>query len=203
MTIVPRLRAALLLCAALALPACQFTAEQPTRQTKPKMDESVPPKVATREASKPTGKTSIVLSGGEGRPGDVVSVSAKLNSGGERIAGTQSDIVFDPSAVAIMRDSSGQPECAANRQLKKDATAFSFVPKDCGNKCTTVRALVLSLTNVEAIPNGSTLFTCRVRIADKAQVGAHRLKLTRVGFSDPKGGAIDGGGDDGVITVAR
>ena len=199
MPTLPSLRAALLLSAAFALPACQLT--EPARP-KRKMDESLPPKVATKEAAQ-TGKTALVLTSVQGGRGDVVSVSAKLNAGGARIAGTQNDIVFDPTQVAIGRDSNGQPECAANRQIKKDATAFSFVPKDCGANCTTVRALVLSLSNVEPIPDGSVLYTCRVRIRPEASSGTHRLKLTKVGFSDPQGRAIDGGGEDGVVTVAK
>jgi hypothetical protein len=189
----------MLLCAAIALPACQLT--EPVTP-KPKMDEVPPPKVATREAAK-TGKTTLGLSSAQGKRGDAVSISAKLATGGARIAGTQNDIVFDPTQIAIARDGSGQPACTANRQLKKDATAFSFVPKDCGNNCTTVRALVLSLSNVEAIPDGSVLYTCRVQIRPEAAAGTQRLKNTKVGFSDPTGRAIDGVGEDGVVTVAK
>jgi hypothetical protein len=199
MSIVPRLRHLLLLSAAIALPACQLT--EPTRP-KRKMDEIPPPKVATREAGK-IGKPTLGLSSAQGGRGEVVNVSAKLSAGGARIAGTQNDIVFDPTQIAVARDSSGQPACGANRQLKKDATAFSFVPKDCGNNCTTVRALVLSLSNVAPIPDGSVLYTCRVQIGPQAASGTHRLKLTKVGFSDPVGRAIDGVGEDGVVTVAK
>jgi hypothetical protein len=199
MSIIPRLHHLLLLSAAIALPACELM--EPTRP-KRKMDEIPPPKVATREAGK-TGKPTLELTGAQGKRGETVSVSAKLGAGGARIAGTQNDIVFDPTRIAIARDSSGKPACAANRQLQKDATAFSFLPKDCGNNCTTVRALVLSLSNVEPIPDDSVLYTCRVQIRPEAASGAYRLKVTRVGFSDPTGRAIDGGGDDAVITVAQ
>lgn len=199
MSIVPRLRTALLLCAAIALPACQLT--EPTRP-KRKMDEIPPPKVATREAGK-TGKPTLGLSSAQGKRGEMVSVSAKLSAGGGRVAGTQNDIVFDPAQIAIARDTSGKPACAANRQLNKEGTAFSFVPKDCGNNCTTVRALVLSLANVEPIPDGSVLYTCRVQIRPEAASGTQRLKVTRVGFSDATGRAIDGVGEDGVVTVAK
>lgn len=196
---VSRLRHLLLLSAALALPACQAT--EPTRP-KRKMDEIPPPKVATREAGK-TSKPTLELSAAQGQRGTVVSVSATLNGGRGRIAGTQNDIVFDPAQIAIARETNGKPACAANKQLQKDATAFSFVPKDCGNNCTTVRALVLSLSNVAPIPDGSVLYTCRVQIRPEAASGTHRLKLTRVGFSDSAGRAIDGAGGDGTVTVAK
>jgi hypothetical protein len=199
MFIVARPRHLALLCAAIALPACQLS--EPARP-KRKMDEIPPAKVATREAAK-TGRTTLGLTSAQGKRGDVVSVSAKLGAGGARIAGTQNDIVFDPTQIAVARDASGRPACTANRQVQKDATAFSFVPKDCGNNCTTVRALVLSLSNVDPIADGSVLYTCRVQIRPEAASGTHRLKLTKVGFSDPAGRAIDGVGEDGVVTVAK
>jgi hypothetical protein len=148
-----------------------------------------------------------VLSSTQGRPGSVVTVAVKLNSGGASIAGTQNDIVFEPRQVAVAATSSGTPDCAANPQLGKEGTAFSFLPPGCrstaGDGCTSVRALVLSLSNVAPIANGSVLYTCKVQIAPQASPGAHALSLTRVGFSNPKGDAIAGGGVDGTITVGQ
>jgi hypothetical protein len=69
--------------------------------------------------------------------------------------------------------------------------------------CTTVRALVLSLTNVGAIGDGSVLYTCKVKISPQAAPGAHTLSVERVGFSDPTGKAIDGRAVAGTMTVER
>lgn len=203
MPTVQRLSVVLLLAVATALPGCQLT--ESSSRGKPRWDESVPRKVATREAESSGGgsQLALVLTNAQGKPGSEVSVTAKLNTGGSRIAGTQNDIVFDPGQVSVARDSRGNPDCSANRSIKKDATAFSFVPKNCGNNCTTVRALVLALNNVDPIPNGSTLYTCRVRIADRATAGAHQLKLTRVGFSTPAGESVNGGSENAAITVSR
>ena len=61
-----RLSAALLLSAAITLPACQMF-ETSTPKPPRKMDERLPPKVATREAAK-SGSTSLSLSSAQGSP---------------------------------------------------------------------------------------------------------------------------------------
>ena len=186
-----------------ALSACQTAAPPPP--SRPRLDETLPPKVATRGASA-SGKTSVVLNTVPGRPGDVVTVTATLNSSGASVAGTQNDIGFDPKQIAVAAKPNGKPDCAANGQLGKEGTAFSFLPQGCnaaGGGCTSVRALVLSLSNVAPIPNGSALYTCQVRIAPQAGPGTYTLSLRRVGFSSPSGQAISGGGVDGAVTVGK
>jgi hypothetical protein len=134
-----------------------------------------------------------------------VSVNATLSSGSASIAGTQNDIGFDSKQLAIVATAKGKPDCVANRSLGKEGTAFSFMPPGCngGPTCTGVRALVLSLSNVAPIPNGSTLYSCKVHIASQASPGSYKLTNSRVGFSSPKGDAIDGSAGDGTITVAK
>jgi hypothetical protein len=198
-----RLRTTGLLSTLLVLSACQ-TAD--TIFSRPQRDPTVPSKVATRAPSTGgSGRPTLTLDSAQGAPGDTVSVAVKLSTGGAGIAGTQNDIVFDPKQVSVPATAKGKPDCAANRQLGKEGTAFSFVPANCrpGTDCTAVRALVLSLSNVDAIPNGSTLYTCRVRVAAQASPGTQKLSVTRVGFSSPSGQAIDGVGKDGAVTVAK
>lgn len=150
----------------------------------------------------PGGRPQLVLDSVRVAPGGTATFQVRLRGGG-RIAGTQNDIVFDPKMVTIERDSSGRPACSANGALGKEGTAFSFQPAGCsGASCTGVRALVLSLSNVSPIPAGSVLYTCTVRAADGAK-GSSRLRVTRVGFSDPAGAAVSGGGVDGRVTIAN
>lgn len=198
-----RPRTALLLCTLFTLPACQVA--QPVPATPPGGEPARPKAVASAPAS--GGGTALALSKTQGRPGGVVTIAVKLSSGGAAIAGTQNDIVFDPKQIAVAPTSNGKPDCAVNPQLGKEGTAFSFLPQGCrsviGDGCTTVRALVLSLSNVAAIANGSVLYTCKVQIAPQANPGPHQLSVTRVGFSNPTGQAIAGGGVDGTITVGQ
>jgi hypothetical protein len=162
---------------------------------------------AQRPAPVPSGgggQATIVLSGASVRPGQTATVTATLQTGGASIAGTQNDITFDPRAVAIARKANGKPDCRANGALGKEGTAFNFLPQKCApGSCDTVRALVLSLSNVAAIANGSVLYTCTVEVAGGAAPGAQALRLSRVGFSDPSGKAISGRGVDGTVTVGK
>lgn len=148
------------------------------------------------------GRPQIVLGSVRAAPGGTARVSATLRGGG-RIAGTQNDITFDPSRVAIARTGRGTPDCTANAALGKEGTAFSFQPAGCaGSRCTGVRALVLSLSNVAPIPAGSVLYTCTLAVAAGAR-GSVPLRVTRVGFSDPAGAALAGSGIDGTVTITE
>jgi hypothetical protein len=173
---------------------------------------STPPAKQPGGAAKPApggsrGAPAIVLGSPGGRAGNTVSVSATLQTGGASIAGTQNDIGFDPQQIAIAAKGNGKPDCQANTAIGKEGTAFNFLPSGCkpgtGGGCSSMRALVLSLSSVDAIPNGSVLYTCKVQIAPQARPGAHPLTLSRVGFSDPKGTAIDGRGASGKVTVGK
>ena len=150
------------------------------------------------------GRPKIVLGSATASPGQTATVTATLQTGGASIAGTQNDITFDPRAVTVARKANGKPDCRANGALGKEGTAFNFLPQKCApGSCDTVRALVLSLSNVDAIPNGSVLYTCTVEVASGAASGAQALRLSRVGFSDPGGKALSGTGVDGSVTVGR
>jgi hypothetical protein len=150
------------------------------------------------------GRPQIGLSSATAGPGRTATISVTLQTGGARIAGTQNDITFDPRAVAIARKANGKPDCRANGGLGKEGTAFNFLPRNCApGACTSVRALVLSLSNVDPIPNGSVLYTCTVAVAADAPPGAKALRLTRVGFSDPGGKVVNGTGADGTVTVTK
>ncbi len=181
----------------LSLPACemlQSTASAPP--SKPGGGSVTPPAAG--------GRTQVILSSVSAAPGQTAKVTATLGSGGARVAGTQNDIGFDPRQVAIARKGNGKPDCSANPGIGKEGTAFSFQPPGCaGAACTGIRALVLSLSSVDAIPNGSVLYTCTVQVAAQASVGKQPLRLSRVGFSDPAGKALGGGGVDGSVTVAK
>ena len=175
------------LAALLALSGCQMTSP-----TKP------------ASGMEGRGRPKIVLSSGSAGPGGTATITATLQTGGAKIAGTQNDISFDPRDVAIARKANGKPDCRANTALGKEGTAFNFLPQHCApGACDNVRVLVLSLSNVESIPDGSVLYTCTVEVGINATPGAKPLRLSRVGFSDPGGKVINGVGVDGTVTVGR
>lgn len=148
------------------------------------------------------GTPQLALSKTRGARGQTIPVTATLRSGGRAIAGTQNDIGFDARQAGIAARPNGRPDCRANPAIGKDATAFSFLPKGCRPPaCTQVRALVLSLNNVDPIPNGSVLYTCQVTIPASAVPGSQGLAVTRVGFSSPSGEAIAGGVVNGSVHI--
>lgn len=163
-----------------------------------------PPRTTTAPLTGGGGRPKIMLSNAAAGPGGTATVTATLQTGGANIAGTQNDISFDPRAVTIARKANGRPDCRANAALGKEGTAFNFLPKNCApGACDNMRALVLSLSNVGAIPDGSVLYTCTVEVPGDASAGAKALRLSRVGFSDPGGKVINGVGVDGSVTVGR
>lgn len=144
----------------------------------------------------------IVLSGASARPGDVVTISATLSTGGATVAGAQNDIIFDATVMSIAAGRKGAPDCQVNRSINKGASAFAFIPSRCsGRGCKGVRALILSLTDVGPIANGSKLYSCRVAISGGAAAGSHELGIARVSLSTPAGEAVKATGAAGSIDV--
>ena len=191
----------------LALPACQMLDASAGTRSAPQPSAKAPAPASAPAAAPPTapaarsGEPQIVLGKVSGAAGQKVKVNATLHTGGENLAGTQNDIGFDPAQISIPAKSNGRPDCAANGALGKEGTAFSFLPAGCKQgSCNSVRALVLSLSDVAPIPDGAMLYTCTVQIAPSAK-GAQALSLTRVGFSSPSGQAVTGGGVNGTVTA--
>jgi hypothetical protein len=84
----------------------------------------------------------------------------------------------------------------------KNGTAFSFQPPGCevGATCTAIRALVLSLSNVNPIPDGAVLYSCDVTTGETP--GVFPLTCLNEGASDPAGRSLPTRCDDGQVVVA-
>lgn len=147
---------------------------------------------------------TVVLGSASGDAGDTVSIDVSLNTGTD-VAGTQNDItVAAPLAIAARTQGTRQvPDCTANGDIDKGGTSFAFQPPNCtpGENCTGVRALVLSLSNVDPIPDGSVLYSCNIAIAGDADNGDYPLTCSNPGASDPAGGALNTACTNGTITV--
>ena len=101
------------------------------------------------------------------------------------------------------------PDCSVNASLGKGGF-FAFTPENCsGTACTGVRAVILALDNTNAIPDGSTLYTCHVDIAPSAALNQYALDLSGTVASDTNfqpacgtGGTVPAcGGTGGMVTV--
>ncbi len=126
------------------------------------------------------------------------TITVRLATGGQSVAGTQNDLVFAPF-ISINTNAKGKPDCAVNPEIDKGSTSFAFIPANCApGTCTGVRAIVLSMENTNPIPDGAALFTCNAVVFAPDVLGNERAIL-----SDPSGGRIDGAtGRDGRFQIA-
>lgn len=137
-----------------------------------------------------------------GAPGETVTVTVALNTSGVAIAATENDLTFDRFNTRIGPKPDGRPDCTVNPDIGKSATVFSFQPSGCaGVGCTSIRALVFAFDNIDPIPNGSPLYTCKVSISAQAQPDWYPLTINNVSLSDPQGNAVAGAWSDGGIVV--
>lgn len=145
---------------------------------------------------------SVDVGTASGAPGTQATFVVTLSTAGATVAGVQADIAFDSINTPVAATGSGRPDCMVNPAIGKEATAFAFQPPGCtGASCTAFRALVLSFSNVDPIPDGSVLYSCNVNIAAGAAAGPYPLIVSNVGMSTPDGQAIASTGTDGEVDV--
>lgn len=109
--------------------------------------------------------------------GGAVRVCVGLDSAGQKVAGTQNDLVWDGSCAALKANS-----CAAIPDAKKPL--HGNTPPNLPN---TYRALVFALDNVDPIRDGA-LYCCDFEMT--ANPACCSIKFDRLGASDPVGTAL-------------
>jgi len=135
-----------------------------------------------------------------GGRGETLTVEVALDPRRHLVAGVQLDIDFS-AEVRIAATAAERPDCAVDAALDNKLLASAFTPAGCSAaECVGVRALVLSLDNVDPI-SARRLFSCRVAVAADAAAGLHPLRVSSAGASDPDGNAIITAGIDGGVTV--
>lgn len=193
----------LAMCVALVIAGCaSLEPRSPDAQVRGQRVRTPAPSAGGRSGRAPSGKATVELSNARGAAGQTVTFAATLHTGGATVAGVQNDIEFDPVQTPLAVRS-GKPHCTVNPAIGKNATAFAFRPGKCsGRTCTGVRALVLSVTDVRPIADGSVLYTCTVRIPPTARPGTYPLSISNVAMSTPSGAEIPNAtGRAGTITV--
>jgi hypothetical protein len=135
----------------------------------------------------------------QGAPGEQRTVAVALSSDVE-IVGVESELSFAPAARIATRSDS-RPACTPAPDLPFGS--FAFRPAGCAPDvdCSSVRALFVTLTPVEPIPEG-ILFTCEVAIDANAAAGSYPLAFTMVAAYDGDGGSVPIEGIDGAVVVA-
>jgi hypothetical protein len=109
---------------------------------------------------------------------DTIVAAGRGQSGTTAAAHAAGAVVELPTAV---------PECAASPELTGlgKLAVFSFQPDQCvpGVDCSAIRAIVLSLANFDAIPDGTRLYACQV-VAGKTE-GTFPLACPRAEATSP------------------
>jgi hypothetical protein len=142
--------------------------------------------VPTETPTPPDG-TTIIVGSVSGLPGGTVSFTVGLETDAA-IAGTENELHLDMGAPLSFVD------CFVNPDIDKNLFLNISTPSD-------LKALVLNLASLDPIPNGSTMYTCRVGIHSGAPPADHVIDCTNPGASDPVGNEIPTDCSDGLITV--
>ena len=120
--------------------------------------------------------------------GGAVRVCVGLDSTGQKIAGTQNDLVWDGSCAALKANS-----CTAVPDAKKPL--HGNTPPNLPN---TYRALVFALDNVDPIRDGA-LYCCDFEMT--ANPECCNIKFDRLGISDPVGTALQVSGKPAALCL--
>jgi hypothetical protein len=148
------------------------------------------------------GYLSIHVGSASGQPGERVSFSVTLHTGGEQIVATENRILLDARAPIAARGT--RPNCTVNPAIEKDSTVFTFLPPGCAStgNCDLIKALVISFSDSVPIADGSVLYTCAVDIAALATPGdVVPLVCTEPAASGPRGELLEPLCLNGQITV--
>ncbi len=135
--------------------------------------------------------------------GSQATIAVTLHANGATVVAAQNEVSF-PATAPIAATAPGRPQCAVNPTIGKPNTSFAFVPAGCDSAqraCTGVRAIVLSLDDVNPIADQSVLYTCVVEAPPTAAVGVFALRTSAVHVSDPSGGLLPAIGVDGSVSV--
>ncbi len=137
-------------------------------------------------------------------PGGTAQISVSLNllSDSAQVAGTENVVGFESETQLS--------NCVVNPDINKTASAFSFGPSGCaaGSDCETVKALILSFTDLSAIADDAVLFTCDIGLGGGTAAattagltGTFPVTCSEAGGSDPDGNPLFIECVDGSITI--
>jgi hypothetical protein len=150
--------------------------------------------------SMPAAGQTISVGSTSGKKGWLVTVNTTLGTS-QPVEGTQNDISFDNSKTPIAAKADGRPDCSVNASINKNGS-FAFRPNGClPGECSAVRAAVWTKDGFAPIPNGSTLYSCKVQIAADAPAGTYPLVNSNVGASNASGTALAATGTNGQVQV--
>ncbi len=119
-----------------------------------------------------------------------VKLCVGIDSGGQKVAGTQNDLIWDASCANLKAAT-----CAAVPDAKKPL--HGNVPPSLQS---TYRALVFALDNVEPVRDGA-LYCCEFELTGTGD-GCCAVRFDRLGASDPVGNALPTNGNPEKLCLA-
>jgi len=153
--------------------------------------------VALLAVAVPVRAVTINVGSAIGKPGDTVSVQVTLSTMGAQVAGVQNDLAFDPSTPVT-------GPCVMNPAFDNGISVVSLEPTTCtvGVDNCGMRALLL-LVPARAIPDGTLLYTCSLKIAADAPLQTFPITCSMPDATDPDNQAISNVQcTDGEVEVA-
>jgi len=120
-------------------------------------------------------------------PGEIADLCVVLSAGGENVAGTQNDLVWDDSCATL----SSADDCRVNTETGKSLHASLVLGH--------FRALVLSLEDTNPIPDGP-LYCCTFSV-EATPGSCCAVSVVNTGASTPKGLAIPSVGNTAELCV--
>lgn len=151
------------------------------------------------------GLPCLEVLGANAAPGDTVEIGIRLHAAGAEIPGLQNDLYLDPAlrmpVARTARDGRPWPRCHVNPEIGKEPTTVTCREAD-RSECLSGRALVLSLLDLDPIPDGSLLYRCEVRIPPDVAPGTYPVGCINAIASDARGEDVAIGCQDGAVVVA-
>ena len=145
----------------------------------------------------PVRAVTINVGSAIGKPGDTVSIPVTLSTMSAQVAGTQNDLAFDPNTPVT-------GPCVMNPGFDNGISVVSLEPTTCTVEVENcgIRALLI-LDPPRAIPDGTVLYTCSVKIAADAPLQTFPITCSMPIATDPNNRKLSGVQcSDGQVQVA-
>jgi len=140
-------------------------------------------------ASAVTGPVVVEAGTALGVPGGSATIEVRLHVNGREVAGVENLLTTNlPSPLCFS-------SAMVNPSIDREATAFSI------QGCDRLRAVVLSFTNLDPLPDGTVMYTVEIGIAPSAAPGFYPINVLEAGAADPNGNPVQSVGVAGGIFV--
>lgn len=130
-------------------------------------------------------------------PGVIATIDVRLETDRSDVGGVGNDLGWSgPFSLA---------SCRVNPAIERPATVFSYAPPGCelAGDCTSLRAIVLSLSVAPPIADGAVLYTCDVTVDAAATPGDYAVDCTAPDAGTVGGVPLAAECIDGVLTIAE